>query len=252
MRKSFQLTDTILKAWLIGLIITGLSCGAVLQVYASSLATPAGMPVIQVAGVIPKGYVQLLISNLPASTEFGVTMGPAGSQGIGGLVAHFISPAAGGSATYWFEIENLVRDLSSGEVRIDSGNGYVAWATFDNTSQVIPITPTPALSATPAPTAVIPIVQNSNLMQLVHVQKGGLVVVLVRDLPLNQKFTVTIGKAGSGGSGGYVTAHIPSGNQTTNIAYFEIPVLLSGESALDLRIEGAGVLYIFTFTNLDF
>lgn len=251
MRKGFRFTDSILKAWLVGLIIIALSCGAFLQAYASALAAP---PVIQVTGVIPQGYVQLLISNLPVSTEFAVTMGPVGSQGIGPLVAHFISPAAGGSGVYWFEIENTVRTLSRAEVRIDSGSGTSAWAAFDNTAAVIPITPTPAVTATPAAAvqAAASPAQAANKVELVHVQKGGLVVVLVRDLPLNQKYTVTIGKAGSGGMNGYVIAHLPTADRTLNIAYFEIPVLLRAEASLDLRIEGAGALVIFTFANQNF
>lgn len=253
MRKSFHLTDTFLKAWFIGLIIISLSCGVFLQVYASSLAAPEGMPVIQVTGVIPQGYVQLLISNLPASTEFAVTMGPTGSQGAGSLVAHFDSPATGGSGLYWFEIEKLVRGLASAEVRIDSGTGYTAWAAFDNTT-LIPLTPAPVLSSTP--TAVTPpaadVSPYTHRVQLVHVQKGGLVVVLVRDLPLNEEYTVTIGKGSSLGQPGYVIAHMPTGDRTTHIAYFEIPVLLRNEPALDMRIEGANKLYIFNFVNQNY
>ncbi len=253
MRKTFHLTDTFLKAWFIVLIIISLSCGAFLQAYASTLAAPEGMPVIQVTGVIPQGYVQLLISNLPAKTEFAVTMGPIGSQGAGSLVAHFDSPATGGSGLYWFEIEKLVRGLASAEVRIESQTGYMAWAAFDNTT-LVPLTPAPVLSATPtaAPPPTTDVSPYTNRVQLVHVQKGGLVVVLVRDLPLDEEYTVTIGKGGSLGDKGYVIAHMPTGSRTLNIAYFEIPVLLRNEPALDMRIEGANKLYIFNFANENF
>lgn len=248
MRRSFRFTDSFLKAWLIALIIIALSCGAFLQAYASALAAP---PLIQVSGVIPQGYVQLSISNLPASTEFAVTMGPVGSEGRGGLVAHFTSPATGGSGIYWFEIESLVRLLPRAEVRVDSGSGSAAWVAFDNTAQVIPIVPAAAVTATPPAAAASPALA-TNKIQLVHVQKGGLVVVLVRDLPLNQDYTVTIGKGGSRGENGYVTAHMPTADRTLNIAYFEIPVLLRGEASLDLRMEGANTLVIFNFANQDF
>jgi hypothetical protein len=255
MRRGFHLTDAFLKSWLIGLIIVALSCGAFLQVYANTLAAPASMPTIQVTGVVPKGYVQLLISNLPANIEFAVTMGPVGSQGMGGLVAHFVSPVNGGAGLYWFEVENLVRSLATAEVRIDSGSGYVAWASFDNTTLLVPLTPTSGV-LTPQTTEVAPAADKASpyttKVQLVHVQKGGLVVVLVRDLPLNQEFTVTIGKGRSLGEGGYVIAHLPTADRTLNIAYFEIPVLLRNEASLDMRIEGAGALYLFNFANVDF
>jgi hypothetical protein len=255
MRKGFHITDAFLKTWIVVLIIIALSCGAFLQAYASAQAAPAGMPVIQVTGVIPQGYVQLLISNLPANTEFAVTMGPVDSQGLGGLVAHFISPAAGGSGLYWFEIENLVRMLPRAEVRIDSGSGYVAWAAFDNSAPVIPLSPIVAVTATPAATidqsAVSP-TATPNKIQVLHVQKGGLVVVLLHDLPLNRDYTVRIGKGGSRGENGYVVAGMPTADRTLNIAYFEIPVLLRAEATLDLRIDGANAIYLLTFNNQDF
>ena len=250
-RAGIVLSDSFLIVWLIILIVL-IGCGVVVKVYANAAAAPVGNPVVTVTGVIPGAYVQLLVSNLPANVEFAVTMGPAGSQGINSeLIAHFISPT-GGTELYWFEIGSQERELARADVRIDSGSGYSAWAAFDSTQPltVAAVTAVPTAMPTAAPAALpdkaLPPVQ------VVHVQKGGLIVAQITGIPLNQHYTVTVGKAGTAGFGGFVVAGLATEDRNSRLAYFEIPLPLAAETRLDLCLEGNNTSYVVTFSNQDY
>jgi len=185
-------------------------------------------------------------------------MGPVGSQGIGHLMAHFTTGAAG-TYTYWFPILTDVRNAAQVDVRIDSGTGYVAWITFNNTAtSAVVATAVPTAVPTVAPTPVVGtggvVTTVTSSVRVVSVEQGGIVRVEVRNLPVNVVFTVTIGEAGSQGFGGYVVAHLNSASTTgyVAIATFEIPVPVRTETSLDLRMEGSGYVYVLTFSNTTF
>ena len=98
--------------------------------------------------VIPGSLVGLEILNLPPYTTFTVTMGPAGSRGIGApVVAHF-GTQWGTKATHWFEIQSEVSKAPSFDVRIDDGAGTAVYLTIDNTARYS----LPTATGTPAPT----------------------------------------------------------------------------------------------------
>ena len=80
---------------------------------------------------------------------------------------------------------------------------------------------------------------------------GGVVTFLISNLPLNSDYRVTIGSAGSYGIDGYVVANLNTGDQTTNVATFEIPVLLEHSGQLDLRLDGPDGTYVKTFSNVN-
>jgi hypothetical protein len=212
-------------------------------------AFAAGQPVLKIASVSPGSMLSVRVDNLPANTTFAVTMKQAGSSAAGGLVAHFES-GAGGTQWYSFEIHTDVRSSASVEVRIDSGTGYAATAVFDNTSAYT----APAATAVPTTTSFGTggaVVKVSPGIRLVHVQKGGWVQVELRGMPANEEMAVTFSKAGSAGLGGEVMAHLNTGTMGTWTFLFEIPVGLSKETSLDVRVAGASTTYVLTFANVD-
>ena len=234
---------------LIAALVAALFGGAFLPVNA------ALSPVITQVGVRDHSMVQLRIDNLPANTDFAVTMGPAGSGGYDHLVAHFTTAAAG-SYTYWFEILADVRNDATADVRIDDSSGSSASLTFKTTSgTTVVATATPV--ATAVPTAVPAsggAVSTSTSVKAVHVVQGGLVLIQVSNLPVDVEFTVTIGAAGTQGLGGTLIAHLSSSSTagTVAICKFEIPTTLRTAASMDLRMEGGGHVYVVTFNNVTY
>jgi hypothetical protein len=86
---------------------------------------------------------------------------------------------------------------------------------------------------------------------VLHVEQGGWVQVEIVNAPLNTELTAMVGPAGSQGFGGYKVGGLPTENNSTHISIFEIPILLKDASALDLRLEGPGALYLVTFDNVN-
>ena len=205
-------------------------------------------PTISVIAVNPDENVQVVITNLPADTEFTVTESAAGNQGIGPLIAHFNS-GDGGTRSYWFEILTDVRSNESAEIRIDSGTGIFAYATFDPTTSVTTTSSSTTTSTTSSTSAVTP---TKGLIHVLHVQKGGIVVAEVKGMPLDTQFTVSVGTGGSQGFDGFKVGSLSSGDLSDHVGTFEIPVDLSAERSLDLRIEASGYLYLVTFANTNF
>ena len=233
---------------LIAALVAALFGGAFLPVNA------ALAPVITQVGVRDNSMVQLRIDNLPANTEFAVTMGDAGSGGYDHLIAHFTTAGAG-SYTYWFEILSDVKNDPTADVRIDDHSGTSATLTFKTAS-------TTTVVSTPAPTAVPTsttgtggaYVSTSTSVKAVHVVQGGLVLIQVSNLPLNIEFAVTIGAAGTQGIGGTLIAHLNSGSTAGNVAIskFEIPTTLRTAASMDFRMEGGGYVYVVTFNNVTY
>jgi hypothetical protein len=220
--------------------------------YLPALAAVAGQPTIKVVSVSPGSSVTVRMDNLPANTTFAVTMKPVGSSTVIGLVAHF-ETGTGGTQQYTFETHVDVRSSASVELRIDSGTGYAATALFDNTGiYTAPVaTAAPVATVVPVTTAAGNAANPGSGISLVHVQKGGWVQVELRGMPSNEEMTVTIGKAGTQSLGGSVVAHLSTGTVGTWTFLFEIPVTMSKEANLDVRIEGKTALYVLTFDNSE-
>ncbi len=245
------------KLGLILALIAALFGGVILP------ANAALPPVLTVVGVYPGSMVQLRVDNMPANVEFAVTMGAAGTNGVGPTVAHFIS-GAGGTQTYWIEILSDVRTNATIDVRINSGTGLVAYTTFNNTSAFTAPAATSVPTATAVATSVATAVATAapvlgtggaltTTLRIVHVQKGGWVAVEGRNLPLSTTFTVTIGPGGSQGYGGSVMAHwnTTDSGPAVVVGTFEIPLTLANAATLDVRVEGGGFIYIITFSNVN-
>ena len=88
---------------------------------------------VKAVHVVQGGLVLIQVSNLPLNVVFTVTIGAAGTQGIGGtLIAHLNSGStAGNSAICKFEIPTLLHTAASMDLRMEGG-GYVYVVTFSN------------------------------------------------------------------------------------------------------------------------
>ena len=212
-------------------------------------AVAGTQPVIAVIGNVPGGIVYVRIENLPANTTFVVTMGPAGSGGLGGLVAHFDTGAAG-TRFFMFELHANIRLASSIDMRIDNGAGIYAVTTFENINlprpSTQPTTTTPTVPATSSP-----VVTTLTSLQLLNVQKGGWVKVALVNFPAGKDYTARIGTVAMGGLDGSVVGGVYTGTGTVSQALFEIPFLFRNEASLVLRLEDGVKSYVLTFANVD-
>ncbi len=215
-------------------------------------AVAGAQPVITVIGNDPGGMVYVRVDNLPANTMFVVTMGPAGSGGIGGLVAHF-DTGPGGTRLFKFELHANIRLASTIDMRIDNGAGTYAVTTFENIKLPRPSTqPTTQPTTTPTvPATGGPVVSALTSLQLLNVQKGGWVKVAMVNFPAGKDYTARIGTVATGGLNGSVVGGVHTGTGTASQALFEIPFLFRNEPSLVLRLENGVKSYVLTFANVD-
>jgi hypothetical protein len=234
---------------------------AIVAVLVSAAIIPAfaaSTPVITVTNVAPGSFVTFRVDNMPVNVKMAVTMGPAGSAGIGSMVAHIVS-GVGGTQTFMVEILSDLRNANQIVVRIDSGTGLAAYTTFTNVAYSAPAaTAVPTTVATAVPTTVFgtggAITSGTTTLRAVHVQKGGWVQVLFTNLPLSTSFSVTVGASGSKGVGGYLVGHMKTGSNgpTTATGTFEIPFPLRSNSTLDIRFDSGSYVYVLTFNNVEY
>jgi hypothetical protein len=222
-------------------------------VFPAYAASQAWMSVI---GLVPGSQIRLEMMNLPAFTEFTVTMGPAGGRGIGApVVAHF-KTQWGVNVIHWFEIQTEVAKEPYFDVRVDDGAGTAVFLTVDNTTSVsMPAaTPTPAPTPTPKPWGWNITLREVGLIKIMHVQRDGIVQAVIRNMPANTEFTTTIGFAGTKGLGGYPVGTLTTGNASGQamVGTFEIPSALRGALTLDIRVAAPGYVYYATFRNIDY
>jgi hypothetical protein len=216
---------------------------------AVSPVAAAGPLSVTVDGVVAGSMVRLIFTNLPANSQFAISMGPSGVAGkYMPLVAHMYS-SDGRVVASWFEILDELRDSPRIDVRVDNGAGLATTVSFDNSKSYT--APTIVVPETPA--AVVQTVANRG-MSVLHVQQGGIVVASIKNLPANTRFDVTVGKAGTQGFGGNLVGHLDNGSVVGQdaIGYFEIPTNLATEKTLDLRLEAPGYLYLATFNNTTY
>jgi hypothetical protein len=96
--------------------------------------TPGTARAIKVLHVERGGIVTAMLTNLPANTSFLITLGVAGSHGLGGYaVGHLDTGATAGQAvTGRFEIPVLLRNEATIDLRFESSDGIVYWVNFKN------------------------------------------------------------------------------------------------------------------------
>lgn len=214
-------------------------------------ASAYGVMTIRVGAVEAGHRVFLTFNNLTPGVEFAVRMKAYSEPWVGPVVAS-VSSSDGEVVTGWFEILPELAHRPWIVVHIDDSFGYSASVIFDNSYRFqAPSSGTPT-TTTAAPQVVSP--RGEPTITVTQVQRGGLVVARITQLPANTSFLVTVGKAGTQGIGGTVVGHLDTGSTPWQqmFGHFEIPTNLSSEKELDLRLQGPnGYWYYVSFKNED-
>jgi hypothetical protein len=109
----------------------------------SPTATPppgyTGFPSFTILAVVRDTSVKVQTYNLPPSDSFVVTMGPMGTQGIGGIQVATIDSGSGGSKQYTFNIPSSLYGSYKISIRMQSPtSGYYAYNWFYNNNAGTP------------------------------------------------------------------------------------------------------------------
>lgn len=87
-----------------------------------------GIPTFQVCSVVQNQSVTIKTNNFPANQTFTVTMGPFGTQGIGGYVVGTMNSGVGGAMTATFIIPAQLAGSSLISIRAQTGQSYPYYA----------------------------------------------------------------------------------------------------------------------------
>jgi len=96
-------------------------------------------PTFSIVSVSRNSSVTIQTYNLPPSDTFDVTMGPMGTQGIGGYYVDTVNSGSGGSKKYTFTIPSALRGSYQISIRMYSPHsGYFAYNWFYNNTAYDP------------------------------------------------------------------------------------------------------------------
>lgn len=96
-------------------------------------------PTFSILSVSRNNSVTIQTYNLPPNDSFNVTMGPMGTQGIGGYYVDSVNSGSGGSRKYTFSIPSALRGSYQISIRMYSpSSGYFAYNWFYNNTAVDP------------------------------------------------------------------------------------------------------------------
>jgi hypothetical protein len=103
------------------------------------LPTYTGIPTFQVCSVVQNQSITIKTNNFPANQAFTVTMGPFGTQGIGGYVVGTMNSGVGGALTATFNIPPQLAGYTLISVRAQTGQAYpfYAYNWFWNTTATV-------------------------------------------------------------------------------------------------------------------
>jgi hypothetical protein len=194
----------------------------------------SGFPVFKIVSVAADDSVTIETKNLPANDTFRVTMGPMGTQGIGGTVVDMVDSGSGGTKTYTFDIPSGLYGSYKIAVRMQSPtSGYYAYNWFYNNTTNGATQPPPT---TPAPTPP-PGYSGFPTFSILAVAQDTSVKVQTYNLPPNDSFVVTMGPMGSKGVGGVVVDTVDSGTGGSKQFSFTIPSSLKGSYKIAIRMQ---------------
>jgi hypothetical protein len=218
-------------------------------------ATPGGssaIPTFTIQSVVANQSVTIRTTNFPANHSFTATMGPFGSQGVGGTAVGTTNSGAGGSFTATYNIPASLQGTNRIAIRLQSAQGYFAYNWFYNSTAGSPVaTGTPPTATPVTPTATAPAVtptatapaatpQSANpSFSITTVQRDQSVTIQTRNFPANQSFTVTMGPFGGLGVGGTVVGTTNSGAGGSFTATYNIPANLAGSHRIAIRLQSS-------------
>jgi hypothetical protein len=98
-----------------------------------------GTPTFSVCGVVQNSTVTIKTSNYPPNQTFTVTMGPFGSQGVGGYVVGTLNSGVGGALTATFNIPSQLVGSSRIAIRTQTAqaNPFFAYNWFYNSTATV-------------------------------------------------------------------------------------------------------------------
>lgn len=110
-----------------------------------------GFPIFHIISVERDTRVTVQTHLLPPNDNFVVTMGPMGTQGLGGIQVATIETGSGGSKKFIFDIPSVLSRSYKISIRMQSQtSGYYAYNWFYNDKTSTPeSTPTPIATPTP-------------------------------------------------------------------------------------------------------
>jgi hypothetical protein len=99
----------------------------------------SGFPSFSILAVTRDTSVKIQANNLPPNDSFVVTMGPMGTQGIGGIQVDTVDSGSGGSKQFTFSIPDALKGSYKISIRMQSpASGYFAYNWFYNNNAGTP------------------------------------------------------------------------------------------------------------------
>ena len=228
-------TATTIAALLI--VGVGFASQSALAVPSTNLNSYTGIPTFSIVSVVRDKSVTVQTYNLPPNDKFDVTMGPMGTQGVGGIKVAQVDSGSGGSKSYTFSIPSSLAGSYKISIRMQSPfSGYYAYNWFYNNTTggatQPPPTTTPPPSTTPPPGYT-----GFPTFKIMSVVRDDEVTVQTNNLTPNDTFRVTMGPMGTRGIGGTVVDVVDSGSGGTKTYTFDIPQSLYGSYQISIRME---------------
>jgi hypothetical protein len=197
-------------------------------------ASTQTIPTISIESIAPGSSVTIRTHNFPANQTFTVTMGKMWTAGIGGIVVGTINSGAGGSQSFSFNIPAELKGDAQISIRAQTGhaNPWYAYNFFNNggssaSNREIINAATPGYTGYPT-------------FSIAAVKPRESVTIRTNNFPLNQTFTVTMGKMGTAGVNGIVVGNIDSTNWKPGQEYtFSIPAALKDDFQVSIRAQTA-------------
>jgi hypothetical protein len=226
--------SSILSQSRVRFLILALMLAAIAGVLGVRPAYASTIPTISITNVVTDQTVTVQTYNFPPNQNFVVTMGPFGTQGIGGYVVATTNSGVGGSFSATYNIPDQLKGSYRIAIRLQTthANPFFAYNWFYNnttgTGGIPPTQPPPGPVYTGIPTfTVCSVVQNQT------------VTIRTNNMPPNHTFTVTMGPFGTQGIGGYVVGTLNSGAGGQLTATFNIPPQMAGAYRIAIRTQGS-------------
>jgi hypothetical protein len=203
----------------------------------TGLNSYTGIPTFSIVSVVRDQSVTVQTYNLPPNDKFDVTMGPMGTQGIGGIKVASVDSGSGGAKVYTFSIPSSLAGSYKISIRMQSPfSGYYAYNWFYNnttgSATQPPPTTTPPPSTTPPPGY-----SGFPTFSITSVERDKSVTIQTNNLPPNDTFRVTMGPMGTQGIGGIVVDVVDSGSGGSKTYTFDTPQSLYGSYKISIRMQ---------------
>ncbi|TAK14192.1 MAG: hypothetical protein EPO32_02410 [Anaerolineae bacterium] len=212
---------------------------------AQSKEPKTGAPSTKVLNVVKDTEVTLQLFNMAPEKEFLVTMGPIGTQGIGGFVVGTQTTGEGGSFIVTYPIPAQLQGEALISIRLQStSSGHYAYDYFANEDGYNAVT---GGTSTTNPNWVLPAGTYPSF-EIVSVVVDSKVSITGVNFTKDDIYTVRLGLYGSEGVGGFIVGTIETGDQSAFSATFDIPESLRGLDMIAIRLESQNAdYYAFNF-----